>query len=142
MWTCSWRGYNIWSSTGPKRSDATSTFGQGKTVVVPGFRGIDVFRDDLRWAPVFGKSGLCFVLPEDPHPFFDEQGLSEDGKKILKAMNEGDLFVIIKGLDPDQTKALLTKVRKPMFVLVKDIPEKEILDMAKTNESAGGFLGG
>jgi hypothetical protein len=85
---------------------------------------------------------LCFVLPEDPHPFFDEQGLSEDGKKILKAMNEGDLFVIIKGLDPDQTKALLTKVRKPMFVLVKDIPEKEILDMAKTNESAGGFLGG
>jgi aminopeptidase YwaD len=121
---------------------ATSTFGQGRTVVVPGLRGIDVFQDDLKWAPVFGRSGLCFVLLDEPLELFDEEGLSEKGKKVIKAMNDGDLFLILKDFDPDQTKALLKKARKPLLLLAKDIPEKSVLESVKKRDSAVGLIWG
>lgn len=132
------RGLSMYTSS----RTATSNFGKGKTVVMPGLKGINVIQDDLRWAPVFGKAGLCFVLLEDPHPFFDEQGLSKNGEKLIKALNDGDLFIIIKGFDAEQTKVLLKKTRKPLLVLSKDIPEEDICNLIKTNNSAVGLIWG
>lgn len=101
-----------------------------------------MFQDDLKWAPVFGRSGLCFVLLDEPLELFDEDGLSEKGKKVIKAMNDGDLFLILKDFDPDQTKTLLKKARKPLLLLAKDIPEKSVLDSVKKSDSAVGLIWG
>lgn len=132
------KGLSFYSSS----RNATSTFGQGKTVVVPGLRGINVFQDDLKWAPVFGRSGLCFVLLDQPHLFFNEEGLSDEGKKILKALNDGDLFLIIKDFDPDQTEALLGKTKKPILLLEKEIPGEKVLELVKNSDSAIGLVWG
>jgi hypothetical protein len=121
---------------------ANSIFGQGKTVVVPGLRGINVFQDDFRWAPVFGRTGLCFVLIEKQHVLFDEKGVSDQGKKNLKAINDGDLFLIVKDFGPENTKALLKRARKPLLLLVKDIPEKSVLESIKRKDSAVGLIWG
>jgi aminopeptidase YwaD len=121
---------------------ATSTFEQGKTVVIPGLKGINVFQDDLKWAPVFGRSGLCFVLLDQPQVFFNEEGLSKNGKDALKAMNDGDLFLIIKDFDPEQTKSLLKRVRKPLLILTENIPEKSVLESVKKSDSAVGLIWG
>jgi hypothetical protein len=121
---------------------ARSMFGQGKTVVVPGLRGINVFQDDLKWAPVFGRSGLCFILIEQPHTLFDEEGMSDSGKKILKAINDGDLFLIVKDFGPDKSLALLKRTRKPLLLLVKEVPEKSVLESVKGKDSAIGLIWG
>ena len=121
---------------------ARSMFGQGKTVVVPGLRGINVFQDDLKWAPVFGRSGLCFVLIEQPHMLFDEEGMSDTGKKILKAINDGDLFLIVKDFGPDKTLALLKRSRKPLLLLAEEVPEKSVLESIKRKDSAIGLIWG
>ena len=120
--------------------NADSIFNQGKTAVVPGLRGINVFQDDLKWAPVFGRSGLGFVLIEQSHLLFEEEDLSDSGKKILKALNDGDLFLIIKDFGPECTKALLKRARRPLLLLVKDIPEKSVLETIKRKDSGVGLI--
>jgi microsomal dipeptidase-like Zn-dependent dipeptidase len=132
------KGLSLYKSS----RNASTIFGQGKTVVVPGLRGINVFQDDLRWTPVFGRSGLCFVLLDQPHLLFDEEGLSDSGKKVLKAVNDGGLFLIVKDFDPEETKALLKKTRRPLLLLVKDIPEKSVLESVKGKDSAIGLVWG
>jgi hypothetical protein len=132
------KGLSLYNSSG----SATSTFEQGKTVVIPGLRGINMFQDDLKWAPVFGSSGLCFVLLDQPHVFFTEEGMSDEGKKVLKALNNGDLFLILKDFDPEQAKALMKKARKPLLLLVNDIPDKSVLESVKKRDSAVGLIWG
>lgn len=132
------KGLSLYNSS----RSATSLFGQGKTVVVPGLRGFNVFQDDLKWAPVFGRSGLCFVLLEQPHLLFDENSLSDSGKKVIKAMNDGDLFLIVKDFNPEEIKAVLKKARKPLLLLVKEIPEESVLEALKKKNSAVGLVWG
>ena len=60
------KGLSLYKSS----RNAEMIFRQGKTAVVPGFRGIKLIQDDLKWTPVFGRSGLCFVLLEQPHNSF------------------------------------------------------------------------
>jgi hypothetical protein len=132
------KGLSLYTSS----RSATTLFGQGKTVVVPGLKGINMFQDDLKWAPVFGRSGFCFVLLDEPHLLFDEEGLSDSGKKVLKAINDGGLFLLIKDFNPEETKALLKKARKPFLMLVKDIPEKSVLESIKRKDSAVGLIWG
>jgi hypothetical protein len=132
------KGLSLYNSSG----SANSTFEQGKTVVIPGLRGINMFQDDLKWAPVFGSSGLCFVLLDQPHVFFTEEGMSDEGKKVLKALNNGDLFLILKDFDPEQAKALMKKARKPLLLLVNDIPDKSVLESVKKRDSAVGLIWG
>ena len=82
------------------------------------------------------------MLLDEPHLLFDEKGLRDSGKKLLKAMNDGELFLIIKGFDPEQTKAFLKKTRKPFLLLAKDIPEKSVLESIKRKDSAIGLIWG
>ena len=110
--------------------------------MVPGIRGINVFGDDLKWTPVFGRSGLCFVLLEQPYLLFDDEGLSDSGKKVLKAINDGDLFLIVKDFGPEEIKALLKVSRDPLLLLVKDVPEKSVLESIKKKDSAVGLVWG
>jgi hypothetical protein len=132
------RGLSLYKSL----RNAINIFGQGKTVVVPGLRGINIFRDDLKWTPVFGRSGLCFVLLEQPHLLFDEKGMSDSGKKLLRALNDGDLFLIVKDFNPEEIKALLKKTRKQLLLLVKDVPEESVLESIKKKDSAVGLVWG
>jgi hypothetical protein len=94
---------------------ATSTFEQGKTVVIPGLKGINVFQDDLKWAPVFGRSGLCFVLLDQPvgliwgdeEPAVYVKKLSE----LKEALGTGSIvFVNESCLWSDKTKEALLDV--------------------------------
>jgi hypothetical protein len=82
------------------------------------------------------------VLLDQPQVFFNEEGLSKNGKDALKAMNDGDLFLIIKDFDPEQTKSLLKRVRKPLLILTENIPEKSVLESVKKSDSAVGLIWG
>jgi hypothetical protein len=61
---------------------------------------------------------------------------------VIRALNDGDLFLIVKDFDPDQIKALLKKTRQPLLLLVKDIPEKSVLESIKKQDSAVGLIWG
>jgi hypothetical protein len=68
--------------------------------------------------------------------------MSDSGKKILKAINDSDLFLIVKDFGPDQTLALLKRTRKPLLLLVKEVPEKSVLESVKRKDSAIGLIWG
>jgi hypothetical protein len=114
----------------------------GNTTVLIGLRGISSFRDDLRWADVFAKQGIAFVLLENPAFLFSEKGLSEEGKKIIGALNRINLLVVVKDLESGQAKVLLENYKKPVLLIEKNLLDKDVMDLIKKNSSALGlFLG-
>lgn len=127
---------SYYSSSGKLRGDMR----QGKTTIMAGLKGINSFRDDLRWAQVLAKQGLYFVVVEDPSFLFGEGGLSEEGKKIIKAVNTSGLLLLVKGVDSSQAKALLKGSKKPPVFLVKNLPDKEVIELIKEKDSALGLL--
>lgn len=112
----------------------------GRTTVLPGLNGFKALEDDPRWAEILAKQGLYFVCLDDVSFLFGDKGLSEDGKKTVKAMNESGLLFSIKGADTAQTKVLLNEFNKPFVIVTNDIPEKEVLDLIKEKESAIGLV--
>jgi hypothetical protein len=89
------KGLSYYSSSGRLSGDIR----QGKTTIMTGS-----FRDDPRWAQVLAKQGLYFAVIEDPSFLFGEDGLSEEGEKIIKAVNTSGLLFLVKGVDGAQTK--------------------------------------
>jgi len=111
-----------------------------KATVLVGLRGIASFRDDLRWADVFSKQGVAFVFLDRPGFLFGDTGLSEEGKKIMEAVRKANLLLVVSGLDPGQTKALLDSATKPLFLVVNGPPPPDILDLVKKTKSAIGLV--
>jgi microsomal dipeptidase-like Zn-dependent dipeptidase len=113
---------------------------QGKTTIMAGLKGINAFRDNPRWAQVLVKQGLYFAFVEDPSFLFGEQGLSEEGKNIIKAVNNSGLLLLVKGVDGSQAKLLLKESKKPLAFLDKNLPDKEVMELIKEKESAFGLV--
>ncbi|MCK4364300.1 MAG: M20/M25/M40 family metallo-hydrolase, partial [Candidatus Aminicenantes bacterium] len=118
----------------------TGDIRKGKTTIMAGLKGINAFRDDPRWAQVLVKQGLYFAFVEDPSFLFGEQGLSEEGKKIIKAANNSGLLLLVKGVDGSQAKLLLKESKKPLAFLDKSLPDKEVMELIKEKESAFGLV--
>ena len=130
------KGLSYYSSS----SRLTRDIRQGKTTIMTGLNGINAFRDDPRWAQVLVKQGLYFAFVEDPSFLFGDQGLSEEGKKIIKAVDNSGLLLLVKGVDGSQAKLLLNESKKPLAILDKNLPDKEVMELIKEKESAFGLV--
>ncbi len=111
-----------------------------KTTVVPGLRGLAAIRDDLRWAEAFSKQGFAFIALDEPGVLFGGGGLSEEGKKILEALEKTNLLLIADGLDAAQSVALLENIKKPVFLRTAALPGDAVLDLAKKTGSTIGLV--
>ena len=112
------------------------------TTVLFGIRGISTIRDDPRWADVLSKQGIAFVLLEAPGYLFSDKGLSEEGKKIVEAAGKANLLLIVGGLEPSQARALLENSKKPVFLEMNSLPDKDVLDLVKKTGSSVGLVMG
>ncbi|NIM90867.1 MAG: M20/M25/M40 family metallo-hydrolase [Candidatus Aminicenantes bacterium] len=130
------KGLTLYSSSSRLNMDIR----QGKTTVLIGLKGVNSFRDEPRWAQVLAKQGVYFVFMEKPSFLFGEEGLSEEGLKIVKALNANGLLLVVEGLDASQAKALLEGSKKPLVLLERDLPDKDILELIKKNKSALGLI--
>ena len=111
-----------------------------KTTVVPGLRGLAAIRDDLRWTEALAKQGFAFIVLDDPGVLFGGGGLSEEGKKILEALEKTSLLLIADGLDASQSVALLENIKKPVFLRTGAVPGDAVLDLAKKTGSTIGLV--
>ena len=111
----------------------------GKTVLIPGLKGIEAFRDKPEWAGVLASQGLCFVLLEDPADLFIGDELSEEGAVILKAADHAGLLLMIKDASAAQARILLNVSRKPVVIVMSAIPESNMLDAIKDNQAVLGL---
>lgn len=130
-------GLSFYSTPRKFRQDM---YRQGKTSIMAGLRGTNAFRDDPRWVEVLAKQGLFFVIVDNPSSFFEEKGMSEQGKKIVEALNKSGLVLFFKGLKGSQARSLLEATNKPLILLEKDLPDKEVMDLIKNKNSALGLL--
>jgi hypothetical protein len=130
------KGLSYYSSSGRLSGDIR----QGKTTVITGLKGVNSFRDDPRWAQVLAKQGLYFAAIEDPSFLFGKEGLSEDGKKIMKAVNTSGLLFLVMGVDGAQVKLLLKDAKTPLVFLDKNLPDKEVMELIKEKKSALGLV--
>lgn len=113
---------------------------QGKTTVMLGLKGSDSFRDNPRWAKILVQQGLHFAVIEDSGFLFGDEGLSNEGKMFIPAVNSSGLLLLFKGLDAAQAKVLLEKSKKPMVFLENELPDKEILELIKEKEFVLGLV--
>lgn len=132
------KGLSLYSSPGR----LSSSVRQGKTTVMPGLRGINSFRDNPRWAEILAKQGLYFVVLEEPSLLFGEEGLSAEGKKIIESLDSSGLLLLVKGASGFQAKALLEASKKPLILLEKDLPAKEVMELIKEKETTLGLIWG
>jgi hypothetical protein len=130
------KGLSYYSSSGGLTRDIR----RGKTTIMAGLKGIDAFRDKPEWAQVLAKQGLYFTFIEDPSFLFGEQGLSEEGKKVIKAVNESGFLLLVDGVNDSQAKLLLKESQKPLVILGKNLPGKEVMELIKEKESAFGLV--
>lgn len=130
------KGLSYYSSSRRLRTDVR----QGKTTVIPGLKSMKAIQDDPKWAEVLAKMGLYYVVVDDSSFLFDDKGLNEEGSKIIDALNSSGLLLIIKGADAFQKKALLMSSKKPLVILDKELPNKEVLKLIKKKESALGLI--
>jgi hypothetical protein len=116
--------------------------GPAKTTVLVGLPGLAALLDDLRWADVFSKQGIAFVILDRPSYLFGEKGLSDEGKKTVDALGKANLLLIAKGLDPAQSRALLEASQKPVLLETGSLPGPDVIELAqKTNSVFGLVLG-
>lgn len=128
------------SGRGPMGARMMGGGGPSKTTVLLGLRGMASLRDDPRWAEVFSSQGIGFILLDQPAFLFGDKGLSDEGTKAMAALEKANLLLIVKGLDPAQTRVLLQNAKKPVFLQVNTVPEKDILDLLKKTNSALGLI--
>ncbi len=129
-------GLSLYSSSAQLNMDIR----QGKTSVLVGLKGMNCFRDEPRWTQVLAKQGVYFVFEEKPSFLFGEEGLSGEGQKIVKALNASGILLVVKGLDASQAKALLEGSNKPLVLLEKELPDKDVLELIKKKKSAVGLI--
>jgi hypothetical protein len=113
---------------------------QGKTTVMLGLKGINSFRDNPKWAKILVEQGLHFAHVEDLDFLFGDEGLSEEGKTFIPAVNSSGLLLLVKGLDTAQKKVFLEESKKPMVFLERELPDKEVLELIKEKEFALGLI--
>jgi microsomal dipeptidase-like Zn-dependent dipeptidase len=130
------KGLTLYSSSSKLNMDIR----QGKTTVLVGLKGMNSFRDEPRWTQALAKQGVYFVFMEKPSFLFGEEGLSEEGQKIVKALNASGLLLVVAGLEASQTKALLEGSEKPLVLLGNDLPDKDVLELIKKKKSALGLI--
>jgi len=111
----------------------------GKTVLIPGLKGIEAFRDKPEWAGVLASQGFCFVLLEDPADLFKGDELSDEGTVILKSADHAGLLLLIKGASAAQARTLLNVFRRPVVIMMSAIPESNMLDAIKDNQAVLGL---
>lgn len=112
----------------------------GKTTLLVGLKGMNAFHDAPRWAGVLAKQGVYFIIVEDPSFLFDEKGLNEEGRKILRSINKSGLLLLVQGTDTAQAKALLEGSSRPLVLLEKELPDKDVMELIKKKESALGLI--
>ncbi len=127
------------SAPGPMRGGMMGPSGPAKTTVVPGLLGIGSIRDDLRWAGVFSREGAAFVSLDQPGFMFGENGLSDEGKKVMDALAKANLLLVIKGLSPAQSKVVLESTRKPVVLKTATLPGEDVLGLVKSTNSVVGL---
>jgi hypothetical protein len=113
---------------------------KGKMTIIAGLKGIKAFRDNPKWAEVLAKQGIYYIILDDPSSLFDQKGLTEKGNDIVKALNKSGLLLLAKGLKKSQEKSLLEATTKPLILIKKELPEKEVMDLLKKKDSALGLL--
>jgi hypothetical protein len=116
--------------------------GPSRTSVLLGVSGTAAFRGEPRFADAFARSGLGFVLVDQPGQLFAGSVLTGEGKQIVEAIGDANLLLVAKGLDPAQMKALLGAVRKPVVLYASSVPGKDVLDLVKKTESTIGLVMG
>ncbi len=130
------KGLSLFSSPSRLSMDVR----QGKTTLMVGLKGIRSFGDNPKWAEVLAKQGAYYVLVDEPSFLFDEKGLTEEGKKVVEALNSSGLLLLVKGANALQAKAFLAASKKPLILLNKDLPDQEVIKLIKEKESALGLI--
>jgi hypothetical protein len=136
------KGLAVYSGAAPSMMAVRRMFGSqsAKTTILVGLRGTAAFRDDLRWADVFSKQGVAFVLLDGPAALSGDQGSSEEAKKIVAAVGKANLLLVASGLDPAQNKLILESAGKPLFLVVNSQPGADILELVKKTKSSIGLV--
>jgi len=129
------KGLIVYSSADKLNADVRG----GRTVLIPGLKGIDAFRDKPEWAGALASQGLFYILMENPADLFEGDGLSEEGGKLLKAVNHAGLLVMMKGASEVQAQALLKASRKPVLIVMSTVPEGDLLAAIKDKQAVLGL---
>jgi microsomal dipeptidase-like Zn-dependent dipeptidase len=122
------------------QAGVTANVREGKTTLIAGLKGFGSFADNPAWAKVLAGQGVSFLYLEDPSSIFSGDGLSDKGKTIVEAANEAGLLLMAHGASDAQSKALLEHTKKPVALLVEDVPAKGTLDKVKEKDAAVGLL--
>lgn len=130
------QGLEVYSSY---RSLYTATR-QGKTTFIPGLKSIRALIDNPKWAQVLAEQGIHYVILDQPHLLMDKGTLSENGEKLIQALNKSEILLILKQADKAQAKAVLEVSKKPVFIMSEDLFDKEIQDKLLETESGLGLL--
>jgi len=136
------KGLSAYSGAVPSMMGGRRMFGgqPAKTTVLVGLRGVATFRDDPLWADVFSKQGAAFVWLDRPAALLGDQGLNDEGKKIVAAIGKANLLMVVSGLDPAQNKLVLESANKPLFLVVSSQPSADILELVKKTKSSIGLI--
>jgi microsomal dipeptidase-like Zn-dependent dipeptidase len=122
------------------QAGVTANVREGKTTLIAGLKGFGSFAENPAWAKVLAGQGVSFLYLEDPSSIFSGDGLSDKGKTIVEAANEAGLLLMVHGASDAQSKALLEHTKKPVALLVEDVPAKGTLDKVKEKDAAVGLL--
>lgn len=136
------KGLVLFSASGQTPNRFRMMFGGGpsKTTILIGLRDIAPIREDLRWAEVFSKQGIAFVVLDQPALLYSGNALSEEGKRIIAALGKANLLAIVKGVDSAQAKVLLSNSEKPLMLQTSSLPESEVLELVKKTGSTIGMV--
>ncbi|MFQ6069903.1 MAG: M28 family peptidase [Candidatus Aminicenantales bacterium] len=132
------KGLTLYSSSGQVSRDMRA----GKTTMLTGLEGADAFRDKPLWTEVLAKQGIYFVFLDKPAFLFSEEKLSEEGEKIIKALNRSGMLPILSGVNEAQMKIVLDKSKKPLVFLCRELPSKEMMKLIKEKNAALGLIMG
>lgn len=120
-------------------SNLQAAMNQGKTSLLPGLRGIEVLRGEPRWAEVLARQGLYFIM-EEASVFFAEGQLTDEGKKIIQAINQAGLVLLITQANDSQIKEILNVTTKPVALIGQEMPSKETLELIRNKGAAFGLI--
>lgn len=116
-----------------------SAMSQGKTSLLPGLRGIEVLKGEPRWADVLARQGLYLIM-EEASTFFADSQLTDEAKKIIQAINQAGLLLIVTSGSDNQIKEILNISTKPVAFMSKEVPSKEILELIGKRGGGFGFI--
>jgi microsomal dipeptidase-like Zn-dependent dipeptidase len=113
---------------------------QRRTTLIPGLKGFDLFRDDPEWVEVLAHQGILFLRADNPSFLFEDNQLSEEGRRLVTALNRSRLLLLISGMTDSQSKGLLENLESPVILFRKDLPEADILKQIKERDGLLGLI--